>query len=120
MTDDRSARDCDPGGSNMSLKSELAAAKSQSFNSAKWGEIEDCLRDLLENHGDIESKWCVVRTAFHGGGVVSTHRTATAAILKARSYRSDCTCGCCDVVRADQVASLKFASDCRSPYQAAR
>lgn len=104
----------------MSLKAELIAAKAQSFNSRKWSDVVDCLQDLLEQHGDVNGNWAVVRTAFHGGGLISTHKTATAAILKARSMRSECACGCSVIERADAVDSLPYAADCRSPYAGAR
>ena len=44
------------------------------------------------------AKYAVVRTAFHGGGVVSVHRSLAAAWKAADAYRMEsCTCGCCGV-----------------------
>lgn len=103
-----------------SLKNELIDAKAQAFNSKKWSDVEDSLRILIDEHGNIECRWAVVRTAFHGGGVVSRHKTATAAILKARSGRSDCSCGCFAVVPESEIENLPVAEDSRSPYAGAR
>ena len=104
----------------MMLRTELIEAKSKEFNSRKWSEVSDDLQALLYEHGNIECRWAVVRTAFHGGGVVSKHKSATAALLKARSGKSDCTCGCFTVIPASKIDSLPYASECRSPYTAAR
>lgn len=44
------------------------------------------------------AKYAVVRTAFHGGGVVSVHRSLAAAWRAADANRTEgCTCGCCSV-----------------------
>lgn len=43
--------------------------------------------------------YAVVRTAYHGGGVESVHRSLAAAERAAEAYRSaGCTCGCCAVI----------------------
>lgn len=45
------------------------------------------------------ARYAVVRTAFHGGGVVSSHKSLAAAEKAAKKYRNpDCSCGCCAVV----------------------
>lgn len=45
------------------------------------------------------AKYAVVRTAFHGGGVESVHKSLTAAERAAKAYRkSGCECGCCAVI----------------------
>lgn len=63
----------------------------------------------------------VVRTAFHGGGVVSRHRTREAAERAAARYRrGDCTCGCAQVIPAEQYEALPEAMSALSPYAAAR
>lgn len=44
-------------------------------------------------------KYAVVRTAFHGGGVISSHKSLTAAEKAAKKYKNpECSCGCCAVV----------------------
>ena len=88
----------------MSLKDELIAARAKTYNSRKWSDIEQDLHVLRQHYGDTDRKWKVVRSDFHGGGVISHHRTATAALLRARSERmSDCICGCADVVPAEPI-----------------
>ena len=43
--------------------------------------------------------YAVVRTAYHGGGVESVHKSLTAAERAAKAYRrSGCECGCCAVI----------------------
>ena len=45
------------------------------------------------------SKFAVVKTAFHGGGVISYHNSLTEALKSERKYASGgCTCGCCRVI----------------------
>lgn len=45
------------------------------------------------------AKFAVVRTAFHGGGVVSYHTSLAAAERAGRSEtNSSCCCGCCGIV----------------------
>ena len=50
---------------------------------------------LTENN----SKFAVVRTAFHGGGFVKfTNSLNVAKRILAQTISSDCTCGCADIV----------------------
>jgi hypothetical protein len=74
------------------------------------------LAALCEAHGsNATGPWVVVRTKFHGGGIVSRHRTATLALDAARRHRiTDCDCGCCVVMPATAAADLPSDSD--SPY----
>ena len=45
------------------------------------------------------AKFAVVKTAFHGGGIVSYHNSLDEALKSERKYASgDCTCGCCRVI----------------------
>lgn len=45
------------------------------------------------------SKFCVVRTGFHGGGIVSFHISLNAALKsKNNNIYPGCDCGCCDWV----------------------
>ncbi len=65
--------------------------------------------------------YLVVRTAFHGGGLVSKHRTvARAAEAVAHCESQDCTCGCARIVPAAEWDMLPYASESRDPYAAAR
>ena len=44
-------------------------------------------------------RYQVYATAFHGGGLVSTHRTIAAAERAVKKYRmSDCCCGCAGII----------------------
>nr|DAU29779.1 MAG TPA: hypothetical protein [Caudoviricetes sp.] len=45
------------------------------------------------------ARYAVVRTAFHGGGVISSHKSLAAAEKATNKYRNpECVCGCCAVV----------------------
>lgn len=49
--------------------------------------------------------YAVVRTAYHGGGVESVHRSLAAADRAAEAYRSaGCICGCCGVLPITEEA----------------
>ena len=55
-----------------------------------------------------KSGYYVVKTAFHGGGVVSWHRTQPGAERAARAWASpSCTCGCAGVVSAKEYDNLE-------------
>jgi len=60
-------------------------------------------------------KFYVVRTAFHGGGIVSKHKTierARQALSIART--GDCTCGCAGVVAVEDYHRISSNPDtCR-------
>lgn len=52
------------------------------------------------------SKFAVVRTAFHGGGVVKfTNSIAVAERIErvVKKHNSDCTCGCCEIVAVNKT-----------------
>jgi len=102
------------------LQEEIKAAKAQEFNSGKWHDIRTSLEQLREEYGNEPREWQLVRTAFHGGGHISTHHTATEALVAARreTQVTDCTCGCVCAVPAD--AELPNACETSSPYAAAR
>ena len=75
--------------------------------------------DATAKRGRPAFPWLVVRTAFHGGGIVSRHRTREAADARRDTYASGgCTCGCAVVVAASEYNALRVTSD--SPYAAAR
>ena len=60
----------------------------------------------------VKLYWCVVKTRFHGGGIVSRHTTKELAERAARKWRSkDCMCGCCGVVSDEQYRALPQAED---------
>ncbi len=45
------------------------------------------------------AKYAVVRTAFHGGGIISLHKSLAAAEKSVKKYKnSECSCGCCAVI----------------------
>ena len=45
------------------------------------------------------SKFAIVRTAFHGGGVVAfTNSLKQAMRIKSKHTAEDCECGCCGIV----------------------
>lgn len=45
------------------------------------------------------AKYAVVSTAFHGGGVISSHQSLAASEKAAKKCRiANCECGCCAVV----------------------
>lgn len=105
----------------MTLKEEITEAKSREFNSKKWTDIHDQLKGLALEHGHDEAgPWVLVWTAFHGGGLVSRHKTATRAIEKSRKMAGDCTCGCTAVVLAANYDELPTAEKTSSPYAAAK
>lgn len=59
----------------------------------------------------------VVKTKFHGGGIVSKHRTLRAAKAAAKGWKAEsCTCGCCGVVTAAEYDDLQFSDDVFLPY----
>ncbi len=60
----------------------------------------------------------VVRTAFHSGGIVSKHKSRKAAERSAKRWtgNTECQCGCCGVVPAEELSLLVAATDARSPY----
>lgn len=52
--------------------------------------------------------WVVVKTAFHGGGIISRHYTEKAAQDAADRYQiGDCICGCAGVLRRDHLDGLE-------------
>ena len=92
--------------------------------SASLQNLRQDLRELREEYGmDCVGPWQVVATRFHGGGVISAHRSILAAARAARKWKiSDCTCGCCGVV---PVAKELPGTECNnsngySPYSITR
>lgn len=68
----------------------------------------------------MSTKWYVVATAFHGGGISSRHRSEAAAEKAASKHRGTCTCGCVGVISAEDYENLRTADKCTSPYALAR
>ena len=78
--------------------------------------------DLLhDRYGwSCSGPWLVVRTAYHGGGIVSRHRQILRALAVIKRYPcGDCTCGCVGIVLAADYESLRDANTA-SPYELAR
>ena len=51
------------------------------------------------------ARFAVVKTAFHGGGVISYHNSLEEALKSDRKYSSGgCTCGCCRVIPITEEA----------------
>jgi hypothetical protein len=66
-------------------------------------------------------KWAVVRTAFHGGGIVSRHTTEVLAERAAQRYAmADCECGCAGVLPLEEVDALPSHIDIQDPYALAQ
>jgi len=84
------------------------------------------LRDMGEAFGyDAPGPWLLVRKAFHGGGIISQHRSPRAAARKAvREQRehsiSVCICGACGVLPVAQIDDLPIAGAALSPCDLAR
>jgi len=103
------------------LAADIREAHERTYNSAKWSDIYDTLRDLADEHGpSTTGPWLLVRTAFHGGGIVSRHGRAMRAAEAARSHASDCACGCVAIVREADYTELPSHTEARSPYSPAR
>ena len=108
--------------SETTIREQLFAIRAR-HPSQRNAFVEDCLRAAADQYGlDRAGKWSVVHTAFHGGGVLSTHRTAiyAAQAIWARRQRTDCVCGCIGMVPAAEIGALPTADQCRSPYALAR
>ena len=103
----------------MKLRDELKESRTE--NGKPGYEIQMMIQDLSGYYGlDEEGPWLLVWTAFHGGGIVSKHKTATAAAKAKRRHKSDdCTCGCTKIIAASDVEELPTADNASSPYHAA-
>lgn len=108
-------------GETMKLKDEIRDAKAQQWDSAKWSDIRDSLEQLADEYGSSAvGPWVVVLTAFHGGGLVSRHQTATRAIERARREGiADCVCGCAGVMSVAAFDALPAAQDQHNPRELA-
>lgn len=84
-------------------------------------DVLDSLQQLIDEYGAAATgPWLVVRTAFHGGGRISSHQTARRAIERARrESAADCTCGCAGVVPEAQFDELPDTETAKSPYDLA-
>ena len=75
-----------------------------------------------------DGEFFVVRTAFHGGGIIGNPNEpldARRAIERKRWYQEgDCTCGCAGIIRADELGDLETQERNRSltknPYALTR
>lgn len=60
------------------------------------------------------SKFAVVKTSFHGGGIISFHNSLAEAEKAEHNHQSgDCQCGCCGIVpvNVEGAAELKQRKD---------
>ena len=56
------------------------------------------------------ARFAVIATAFHGGGVISFHKSLKAALRADKeSTQGGCTCGCCAVVPITREARRELA-----------
>ena len=64
------------------------------------------------------ANYAVIKTAFHGGGVVSYHKSLTAAEKACKKFRgNNCICGCCAVVTIDKLQEIpEYTGNEFSPY----
>ena len=65
----------------------------------------------------------VYATAFHGGRLISRHRTREAAERAVKKYRmTDCVCGCAGVIdtRTEQPGSVADQDHYNDPYAVGR
>ena len=100
----------------MQLYDEIKALENEKrFHPGSKATVEriDALRVLADDYGtDCRGPYCVVATAFHGGGILSRHKSAArAADAVRRVQHTDCACGCAGIVPADRVDGLKPAAD---------
>ena len=63
-------------------------------------------------------RYCLYRTAFHGGGLLSRHLTREAAEQAQRRAvgPTDCTCGCAVIVDRQVDPEPRPAAECADPY----
>ena len=67
------------------------------------------------------ASYAVVKTAFHGGGILSLHVSAEAAEKAAKRFKSaDCTCGCCRVVPVTELDTVPEYDGTQRPYDIAK
>lgn len=53
------------------------------------------------------SKYAIVRTAFHGGGVIAyTNSSAVAQRVQRKNTQQQCDCGCCAIVTVKSLGNL--------------
>lgn len=65
------------------------------------------------------ARFAVIATAFHGGGVISFHKSLKAALRADKeSTQGGCTCGCCAVVPITREARRELARAEYSEYSA--
>lgn len=60
------------------------------------------------------ARYAVVKTAFHNGGTLSFHNSLEAAERRAKAFRGDCKCGCCEVIPVTKEAREEMW-DTKSP-----
>lgn len=69
-------------------------------------------------------KYFIVSTAFHGGGIITRHKSPQASLRALRHFKnqSTCKCGCCDIVCLDADSRDQLVPVMREfyPYVSAR
>jgi len=86
--------------------------------------INDALETFAQAYYDKPlppGPYLVVRTAFHGGGEVSRHKSLGRAAMALLRYQAGaCSCGCAEIVPEGEYGELPHASDSHNPFGAAR
>jgi len=86
-------------------------------------DFEDSQNELVRKEVEEVSEtgpWKVVKTRFHGGGILLESDNIDEIIESVRNYRSgDCVCGCCGVIAAGAQLCGTETNDHNgySPYQ---
>lgn len=69
----------------------------------------------------MKKEYFAVKTAFHGGGIISRHSTRELAEAACRRFKmTDCTCGCCGVILVKDYYNLPNSIDIQDPYSLAQ
>jgi hypothetical protein len=89
------------------------------YNGSQWTEPVDEPDDELVDEPDSEHQFSIVRTAFHGGGVIGYAISEESAKQHIASLLAgcDCTCGCYGVCPVGELEGLPVGDGKQhSPY----